>query len=188
MLDLENDNKAENVCAMIRHMHNLPYNLSTGVDADVENEDLSFHAEMFDIGDKYDVPSLRSEVVVKFTGLMKKASYHAAAFAVAVKAVYADHDGRADKSLEQAVLEFCACHMDRLHGYKDFASMLEEVAPLSGALLHKVWSGLAKESEVLRCHDCYVLVEERMDHLCTNGRRRDPLDTTFRRAKVLYLD
>lgn len=188
MIDLEDDNEVEHVRAMIGHMYHLPYDLSHRVETRPFMECLLFQIEMYNIGDKYDVPSLRTEVTKTVPNLLEVVSYDGARFAIAARAVYANHDGRADKSLERIVLDFCFDHMGRLHEDEDFGSMLEEIAPLSGALLRRVWSGFEEQPERFQCYCCEDFVKKGRDHVCDDGTIKGPLDSTNRRAKVLFLD
>ncbi|KAG9522879.1 hypothetical protein KCU89_g6531, partial [Aureobasidium melanogenum] len=76
-VDLGDDEDAEAIRAMIRHMYDLPYdkmlqeNTVDGSAVYSTNKDLLFHIAVFTAADKYDVASLRPLVVKKFKDLME---------------------------------------------------------------------------------------------------------------------
>lgn len=77
-VDLGDDEDAEAIRAMIRHIYDLPYDKMLeehSVDdsaAYSTNEGLLFHISVYAVADKYDVPSLRPIIVKKFEDLPRQ--------------------------------------------------------------------------------------------------------------------
>ncbi|THX46330.1 hypothetical protein D6D06_10137 [Aureobasidium pullulans] len=67
VLELGDDDDAEAVWAMFRHMYNIDYFYDP---ASTNARSLDFHVAVFTVADKYDCPLLRKNVVDQFGGIM----------------------------------------------------------------------------------------------------------------------
>lgn len=146
-VDLGDDEDAEAIRAMIRHMYDLPYdkmleeNTADDSVAHSTNEDLLFHVAVFTAADKYDVAPLRPLVVKKFGDLMET-NWESEDFATSIQklmGVTANH--LADHTLQATAAAFCAKHLPRLIKQDNFVNMIQEEEPFTGRLLTDFLTG-----------------------------------------------
>lgn len=70
-ISLGDDDDPKAIHAMVRHLYDLPYDQASVLFAKSTSADLMFHINVFEVADKYDVPSLRVLSVGKFAWLME---------------------------------------------------------------------------------------------------------------------
>lgn len=125
--------------------------------------DLMFHVNVFATADKYDVPSLRALVVLKFTQLMnQKWSVSQVEFCTVIQRLCGpDAASFADRSLQASAASFCSEHITDLIKLDPFVSMLEEGEPFAGHLLTAVLRGKAScVMETFVCSRCKSVSED----------------------------
>ncbi|KAG9598890.1 hypothetical protein KCU77_g6244, partial [Aureobasidium melanogenum] len=146
-VDLGDDEDAEAIRAMIRHIYGLRYdkmleeNTVDDSAAFSTNEDLLFHISVFTAADKYDVASLRPLVVNKFEGLMET-SWESESFATSMQKLTGPSAGHlADNTLQAAAAAFCARNLLKLIKKDSFVKMIQEEEPFTGRLLTNYLGG-----------------------------------------------
>lgn len=146
-VDLGDEEDAEAIRAMIRHIYGLRYdkmleeNTLDDAAAFSTNEDLLFHIAVFTAADKYDVASLRPLVVKKFEGLMET-SWESENFAISMQKLTGPSAGHlADNTLQAATAAFCARNLLKLIKKDAFVKMIQEEEPFTGRLLTNYLGG-----------------------------------------------
>ncbi|KAG9821564.1 hypothetical protein KCU98_g10599, partial [Aureobasidium melanogenum] len=159
-VDLGDDEDAEAVRAMIRHIYDLPYdkmlqeNTVDDSAAYSTNEDLLFHINVYAVADKYDVPSLRPIIVKKFEDLMEM-TWEIDDFVASIQKLTGPSMGHvADASLQAAAAAFCAKHLHKLVKQDNFVEMIQDEGPFVGRLLVGYLKGPKKETMLMKCRSC----------------------------------
>ncbi|KAG9524724.1 hypothetical protein KCV07_g1658, partial [Aureobasidium melanogenum] len=155
-VDLGDNEDAEAIRAMIRHIYDLPYDQMLDVNsvddsaAYSTNEDLLFHIAVFTAADKYDVASLRPLVVKKFEDLMET-NWESESFATSIQKLTGPSAGHlADNTLQAAAAAFCAKNLTKLIKKDEFVEMIQEQEPFTGRLLTGFLTGGFMETVQLR--------------------------------------
>lgn len=150
---------------MVRHIYDLPYDqvASPGTSFTTIIADLMFHINVFETADKYDVPSLRALVVVKFTQLMGQSwSSNTEEFCKAIQRLCGPGAAHlADRSLQAAAASFCSAHILDLIQLEGFVNMLEEGEPFAGRLLTAVLRGKSDSlTKTVKCFNCRSVADD----------------------------
>lgn len=159
-VDLGDDEDAEAVRAMIRHIYDLPYdkmleeNTVDDSAAYSTNEDLLFHINVYAVADKYDITSLRPIVVKKFEDLME-ITRESDDFVASIQKLTGPSIGYvADPSLQAAAAAFCAKHLHKLVKQDNFVEMIQDEGPFVGRLLVGYLKGPKEETMLMKCSAC----------------------------------
>lgn len=171
-VDLGDDEDAEAIRAMIRHIYDLPYdnmleeNTVDDSAAYSTNEDLLFHINVYAVADKYDVPSLRPIVVKKFEDLME-ITWESDDFTTSIQKLTGSSMGHvADPSLQAAAAAFCAKHLHKLAKQNDFVEMIQEEGPFVGRLLIGYLNGPKDKTMLMKCRACSSKNLAAFDYTC----------------------
>lgn len=162
---------------MVRHIYDLPYDqvLASGTKFTTIITDLTFHINVFEAADKYDVPSLRVLVVSRFSYLMRQSwQSEIEDFCSAINRLCGPPAVHlADISLQAAAASFCSAHILDLIKMEAFVRMIEEGEPFAGRLLTRVLNGkvdgLFKAYKCIDCRDVSdEVVRDALSRKCIN--------------------
>ncbi|THY73878.1 hypothetical protein D6C86_04965 [Aureobasidium pullulans] len=153
-ISLGDDDDPKAIHAMIRHLYDLPYDQASVLFANSASVDLMFHINVFEVADKYDVPSLRVLAVGRFAWLMESIwSSKKEKVCEAIQRLCAPNAvSFADRSLQASAATFCSAHILDLIKIDSFVKMLEEGEPFAGRLLTAVLRG--KSESVIQTKKC----------------------------------
>jgi len=155
---------------MLRFIYSLPYDQITDSASKDENAttistDLMFHANVFRVGDKYEVPDLCRLVATKFKHLIAS-SISTVSFATCVKLIcFGELSGMADTSLKDAVAEFCSKNLNACLKEDRFQRMIVAQEPTFGKWLLENCN-VAESIELSQCSNCHIYVRGKIGHLC----------------------
>ncbi|KAI4765841.1 hypothetical protein E4T52_02818 [Aureobasidium sp. EXF-3400] len=133
-VDLGDDDDAKAVHAMIRHVYDLPYAQAV-TESYTSHEDLVFCMNVFIVADKYDVASLRQQIVPDFLRLLQK-TWKIAEFVECVQKLCGpDAIQLADPTLQAAVSEFFTNNLSKITYHSSLVKMVEEDKSFTGRVL-----------------------------------------------------
>lgn len=156
VVDLQYHDDPMHVRAMLRHFYGLPYDQMVDSEPSTTktHRDLVFHAAVFTLADYYDVPCLRIAVVATFERNFKLCVlWNSKDFLDSIESAFKDHEGRADKRLQETIVKLCLEHLEDLVKKDDFLPLLEKVGPLSASLLKETWKNV-ENRHVMVCIAC----------------------------------
>ncbi|THZ27066.1 hypothetical protein D6C91_02389 [Aureobasidium pullulans] len=161
-ISLGDDDDPKAIHAMVRHLYDLPYDQASVLFAKSTSADLMFHINVFEVADKYDVPSLRVLSVGKFAWLMESIwSIKKEEVCQAIQRLCAPNAvSFADRSLQASAATFCSAHILDLIKIDSFVKMLEEGEPFAGRLLTAVLKGKSESViQTKKCDTCATVAD-----------------------------
>ncbi|KAF1345122.1 hypothetical protein BDV97DRAFT_41648 [Delphinella strobiligena] len=139
------DDDPRAVVAMLRHVYDHSYDMVPSLAGGRRVKELLFYAEVFIVAERYDVPTLMTEVARDFKQLAET-NYNTVDFLNAIQKLY-HFENAADKTLHKCVQEICQKNIGELLQETEFVEMLELVAPLTAHLLTDI---IAESNKALK--------------------------------------
>jgi hypothetical protein len=119
---------------MIRHIYDLPYTQEV-TETFTLKDDLVFRLNVFIIGDKYDIASLRRKVVPDFLWLLKM-TWQTSEFVECMQKLCGPEAIRlADTSLQAVVADFTADNMSKITYHDSLVKMIKQDKSFTGRVL-----------------------------------------------------
>lgn len=113
--------------AMLRFMYSFDYQTTSDI------ADMIFHATVYQVADKYDIPTLKQLSSEKFNASIGD-GWQSDDFPSVVKIIY-ETTPLADRGLRDLAIEVTRKNIDKLLVQENFTSMLREVADFSADLI-----------------------------------------------------
>ncbi|KAL2026510.1 hypothetical protein VTO58DRAFT_102490 [Aureobasidium pullulans] len=178
-INLGDDDDAEAVHAMIRHIYDLPYAVTTNKDGQDGNvayapeECLKFQLNVFMVADKYHVSCLCKQVVPEFLSLLQ-VTWTTEVFAECVQKLCGPEAiVMADSSLQAAVATFFANNMSKITHHESLVKMIQQDQTFTGRVLAGILtSTLDSTRHLVVCYKPDGSVRRGPD--CTGKRKGDP--------------